>query len=450
MPYPKGAETRHTIVSGAKGSGRTVLISDLIGRVRSRGERCIVYDRTGLYAGSFYDPSRDVLLNPLDARSRRWSPFVDASDPRGFAAMAGALIPEDYTDPFRALAARQLFVRSAGLFSRKNVTGNKDFIDFLLNTDPGSVARTLNGGEGRINVDPLNPEIVFGVRSMLSTHLAALRLMGEEGKPFSIRNWIAEEHGDGCLFLTSHGEGHSRLKGILSAWIEIAMNAHLSFDPDKKRGIWIILDDLPSLHRLPGLLHCLGEARHFGVRFVLGLQSVEPLRALYGGDGAETISGLCGTRAVMAASDDETALWSSASLNGGTKRLAREWQIRSLRSLNGYLKFPGPHDGVKIALDGGQGPRASARFLPAQGVERFLVQQDAGVSPVAPAGVQAELPEIPKPPAGQSGHEKAGPEHPRNSDTPGGKPVAAKEAGQRRSRIPSRPKRGGRKLGRWF
>ena len=41
MPYPKGAETRHTIVSGAKGSGRTVLISDLIGRVRSRGERCM-------------------------------------------------------------------------------------------------------------------------------------------------------------------------------------------------------------------------------------------------------------------------------------------------------------------------------------------------------------------------------------------------------------------------
>ena len=39
VPYPERAETQHTIVSGTTGSGKTVLISDLVAQIRERGER---------------------------------------------------------------------------------------------------------------------------------------------------------------------------------------------------------------------------------------------------------------------------------------------------------------------------------------------------------------------------------------------------------------------------
>ena len=89
VPYPRRAETQHTIVSGTTGSGKTVLISDLVAQIRERGERCVVYDKMGSYTRAFYDPRRDTLLNPLDARSPRWSPFLEARSPRDFDTMAG-------------------------------------------------------------------------------------------------------------------------------------------------------------------------------------------------------------------------------------------------------------------------------------------------------------------------------------------------------------------------
>ena len=37
IPYPERTETQHTIVSGTTGSGKTVLISDLVAQIRARG-----------------------------------------------------------------------------------------------------------------------------------------------------------------------------------------------------------------------------------------------------------------------------------------------------------------------------------------------------------------------------------------------------------------------------
>ena len=107
IPYPARTETQHTIVSGTTGSGKTVLIADLVAQVRARGERCVIYDKMGSYTRAFFDPDRDVLMNPLDARAPRWSPFYEARNPRDFDMMAAALIPQqkDTVDPFWVTAA---------------------------------------------------------------------------------------------------------------------------------------------------------------------------------------------------------------------------------------------------------------------------------------------------------------------------------------------------------
>jgi len=108
IPWRKEAETLHTIVSGTTGSGKTVLISDLVEQIRERGERCIVYDKMGSYTETFFDRDRDILLNPLDARAPRWSPFLEARTDRDFDTMANALIPrqKDTADPDQRRARR--------------------------------------------------------------------------------------------------------------------------------------------------------------------------------------------------------------------------------------------------------------------------------------------------------------------------------------------------------
>ena len=396
VPYPERTETQHTIVSGTTGSGKTVLISDLVAQIRAKGERCVLYDKMGTYTRAFFDPDRDVLMNPLDARAPRWSPFLEARGPTDFDMMAAALIPQqrDTVDPFWVTAARQLFSNGASVLWSRGVTENKVLVDHLLKTELTALAEAMEGTVAQSIVDPENPKTALSVRAMLTANLSALEFLPDTGDPFSIREWIADEDREGFLFLTSRGDQHASLRGLISTWLEIAVNAMLSLAQERERRIWVILDELPTLHQVPSLQPGLAESRQFGGCFVLGVQVASALRDLYGRNGAETISGLCGTRVVLAAPDRDTAQWSADSLGrseieevaeGVTygantirdgvslnprrelRALALPSEIMRLPNLEGYLKFPGPLPVASIRLKYVSRPASAERFVPREG-----------------------------------------------------------------------------------
>ena len=410
VPWPERAETQHTIVSGTTGSGKTVLISDLVAQIRERGERCILYDKMGSYTRAFFDPARDVLMNPLDARAPRWSPFLEARTPRDFDTMAAALIPQqkDTVDPFWVTAARQLFANGAGVLWKRGVTENRILVEHLLKTELTSLAEAMEGTVAQSIVDPENPKTALSVRAMLTAYLGALECLPDSGKPFSIREWVEREDETGFLFLTSRGDQHASLRGLISTWLEIAVNALLSLARDDARRVWVVLDELPTLHQVPSLQPGLAESRQFGGCFVLGVQVISALRDLYGRNGAETVSGLCGTRVVLAAPDQETARWSAESLGRGevteyaeglsygasamrdgvslTQRremrpLALPSEIMRLENLNGYLKFPGPWPVARIRLDYVERPKAAESFVPRENAPLTEEAEDAEVRP---------------------------------------------------------------------
>ena len=393
IPWPERAETRHTIVSGTTGAGKTVLIADLVEQIRQRGERCVLYDKMGSYAETFFNPERDVLLNPLDARAPRWSPFLEARNARDFDTMAAALIPrqKDTVDPFWITAARQLFSHGAAVFRERGETRNRVLVEHLLKTSLDTLAQAMEGTVAQSIVDPANPKTALSVRAMLTANIGALELLPDEGTPFSIRDWIENDGESGFLFLTSRGDQHASLRGLISTWLEIAVNALLSLPRDDGRRIWIVLDELPTLHQVPSLRPGLAESRQFGGCFVLGVQVFSALRDLYGRDGAETVSGLCGTRVVLAAPDRDTAEWSAESLGRaeveemaesvnygaetprdgvtlGARRALRPLvlpaEVARLDSLAGYLKFPGAWPVARIGLRYRQRPKVAERFVP--------------------------------------------------------------------------------------
>ena len=368
-----------------------MLISDLVEQIRKRGERCIVYDKMGSYTETFFDETRDVLLNPLDRRAPRWSPFLEARTARDFDTMADALIPrqKDAADPFWITAARQLFSRGAAVLWQRGETRNRVLVNLLLKTELNELAEAMEGTVAQSIVDPANPKTALSVRAMLTANIGAMDLLSDEGEPFSIREWIESEEGGGFLFLTSRGDQHASLRGLISTWLEIAVNALLSLPGDEGRRIWVILDELPTLYQLPSLRPGLAESRQFGGCFVLGVQVFSALRDLYGRDGAETISGLCGTRVVLAATDKDTSEWSAESLgreeveslsegvsydtprDGVTLSTRRDQRslvlpsdVTRLEKLSGYLKFPGRWPIARIRLKYRKRPVKAGRFMP--------------------------------------------------------------------------------------
>ena len=310
--------------------------------------------------------------------------------------MAAALIPQqkDTVDPFWVTAARQLFSNGAGVLRQKGVKDNRVLVDHLLKTDLTALAEAMEGTVAQSIVDPDNPKTALSVRAMLTANLSALEFLPDTGKPFSIREWISDEERDGFLFLTSRGDQHASLRGLISTWLEIAVNAMLTLAQDDGRRIWVILDELPTLHQVPSLQPGLAESRQFGGCFVLGVQVASALRDLYGRNGAETISGLCGTRVVLAAPDRDTAQWSADSLGRSEieevsegfsygantirdgvsltprrelRALALPSEIMRLENLSGYLKFPGPFPVASIRLRYVSRPKAAERFVAREG-----------------------------------------------------------------------------------
>ena len=407
VPYPERTETQHTIVSGTTGAGKTVLIADLVEQIRARGERCVLYDKMGSYTETFFDARRDVLLNPLDARAPRWSPFLEARSPRDFDMMAAALIPQqkDTIDPFWVTAARQLFANGAAVLWAKGVTENRVLVEHLLKTELTALAQAMEGTVAQSIVDPENPKTALSVRAMLTANLGALEYLPDVGAPFSIRTWVDRDQGDGCLFLTSRGDQHASLRGLISTWLEIAVSALLSLPRDDARRIWLVLDELPTLHQVPSLQPGLAESRQFGGCFVLGVQVASALRDLYGRNGAETISGLCGTRVVLAAPDRDTAQWSADSLGRAEveeiaegvsygantirdgvsltpkrelRALALPSEIMRLANLEGYLKLPGPWPVAEIRLRYKRRAKAAERFVAREAVASRPAAVDGG------------------------------------------------------------------------
>lgn len=95
VTWPWRREQGHTMLVGTTGTGKTVALTELVDEIRERKERAVIFDLTGAFIESFYEPERDVILNPLDARCPAWSVFNDCTSRAEFHAAAESLVPQD-------------------------------------------------------------------------------------------------------------------------------------------------------------------------------------------------------------------------------------------------------------------------------------------------------------------------------------------------------------------
>ncbi|MDH6856390.1 type IV secretion system DNA-binding domain-containing protein, partial [Escherichia coli] len=64
----RDSEIQNFCLHGTVGAGKSEVIRRLANYARQRGDMVVIYDRSGEFVKSYYDPSIDKILNPLDAR----------------------------------------------------------------------------------------------------------------------------------------------------------------------------------------------------------------------------------------------------------------------------------------------------------------------------------------------------------------------------------------------
>jgi type IV secretory pathway TraG/TraD family ATPase VirD4 len=377
-------ETKHFLAMGTTGSGKSAALRRLLADAGARGDRAIIADPDGGFVARFYDPARgDLILNPLDARSVRWSPIAECASPYQADELARAIIPDtggndsQWTNYARTLLAAILRQgKAAGLTDAGEVHQ-------LMVSAPVDELRVLLGGTAAAPFLAEGSEKMFaGTRSTAADAVRGLEYIsdGPPGEPFSVSEW-ARSGGPGWLFLPYQADQIAALRGLIAAWMRLAIFATMSRGEGDSR-TWFVVDELDALGKIEGLADALQRLRKFGGRCALGFQSIGPLASIYGDGIAAALVENTGTKLILRCSASEgggTARFASdvigqrdvwrQSTNSGTQThlqgvnqsqgsslsLATESavlasEIEKLADLNGYLRSPSVEYWARVAF----------------------------------------------------------------------------------------------------
>ncbi|TRD14586.1 TraG [Palleronia caenipelagi] len=310
---PNAVEAQVGIL-GTVGVGKTTAMHELLKTVSDLKGRGIIYDRTGHLVSKHYVEGRDIILNPFDARSRSWNPFVEVTNPASFTEIAEVMIPQNPNekDPFWTNAARLVFIYAARAIYTQENPNNAALRRAILEISNETLSDIVANTPGAHFFGDKMDRMSGSIRATLITHLSFLEYVRDDADVFSIREWVLSED-PGFVFLTTDAEHSAATRNVISTVIEIAANALMTMSESRDPRIWFFIDELPTLNRLPFLTGSLATIRQFGGAFVLGYQVYSQLEDLYGDKGAQTISGTLNNRVVFNTPDFRTAkLWSES------------------------------------------------------------------------------------------------------------------------------------------
>ncbi|MGR5464892.1 type IV conjugative transfer system coupling protein TraD [Photobacterium damselae] len=304
---PNDFEIRHLSFSGSTGTGKSVAIRKLIREIRARGDKAIIYDKGCTFVSRFYDPKTDYILNPFDERSVDWKIWYDAAEFSDFENLATGLIADTgHGDPFWIEAARTIFTNTAyQMMQDGKELSIERLLDYTLNTPTSELREFLKGTSASSITDEKADKIAVSVKSILATYIKSLRYLegldkpdknGKMRKEFSVQDWVLDDNQKGFLYLTSNAQQHVSLRPLISMWLSTASTAILGLNESASRRIWVIMDELPSLHKLPDLASTLAEVRKHGGCYLVGFQSYAQFVKVYGQHAADEMYDLLNTR----------------------------------------------------------------------------------------------------------------------------------------------------------
>ena len=380
LPYPWRLEQSHAMLIGTTGTGKTVELSSIVAQIKERRHRAVIFDLTGAFIERFYDPGRDIILNPLDARCPQWSIFNECASEAEFTTAWEALVPHDggTSEPFWVQAARMLGVETCMKLMKEGRATNRALYHELMTADLKHVHKLVE----KTLADPITaPEaarMAESVRAVLNTNAKSIRLIPTDGPMFSIKDWMRGDSAEGSLlFLSSRYVDMSVNRTMLTTWMDTALNTLMTMSRSQDVRMWFLVDELGALHRLSALEKGLQTARNYGGAVVLGIHAFGKLKETYGQNVAETLASLARTKLLLATDDRPTATFESDSIGHRQFREMEEGysygydnvrdavtltsrrnleplvlpdDIMSLPKLTGYVRFPGGFPAAPVEL----------------------------------------------------------------------------------------------------
>lgn len=396
--FIRDSEIQNFCLHGTVSTGKSEVIRRLANYARKRGDMVVIYDRSCEFVKSYYDPSIDKILNPLDARCAAWDLWKECLTQPDFDNVANTLIPMGTKeDPFWQGSGRTIFAEAAYLMRNDPNRSYSKLVDTLLSIKIEKLRTYLRNSPAANLVEEKIEKTAISIRAVLTNYVKAIRyLQGIEhnGESFTIRDWmrgVREDKKNGWLFISSNADTHASLKPVVSMWLSIAIRGLLAMGENRNRRVWFFCDELPTLHKLPDLVEILPEARKFGGCYVFGIQSYAQLEDIYGEKAAATLFDVMNTRAFFRSPSHKIAEFAAGEIGEKEYLKASEQysygadpvrdgvstgkdmerqtlvsysDIQSLPDLTCYVTLPGPYPAVKLSLKYQARPKVAPEFIP--------------------------------------------------------------------------------------
>jgi type IV secretory pathway TraG/TraD family ATPase VirD4 len=333
---PVSEVTKHFLVCGATGSGKTIAIRLFLQSIAERfqpgsspPEQLVIFDVKGdiiplLDAVGLGPQHPHVhLLNPYDTRATSWNLGEATQTPLMARTVAALLVPEERhsSAPFFADAGREL-VYAVILALNLRRGPNWSFRDLLCALDSRDLIARVTGVDRRAS--RITKRILgdsqhsSAVLSTLATkvarfeQVAALWNTNANKKTFTIENFLNEP---GVLILGNDPVLRESLWPINAVLLKALTNEILRRPDTREPRTWFVLDEVRAMERLDCIHDLLNRGRSKGASVLLGIQSIEGLFEVYGEHGANDILGQCANKAFLRAGSHSTAEWAERHFN---------------------------------------------------------------------------------------------------------------------------------------
>lgn len=301
LPLPN--VTRHFIISGVTGAGKSTLIQKFFQSVvphlnRLPDQRCFVYDNKRELYSRFQNMGIEVpvhLLDPFDLRGKAWRISADIRTPAEAQQVAAALVPaaKDKEETFWVEATRgilaavieNLIELAPGQWTLRDALlamRSRERLSFLLGRKPETawLWQIYSGDERTLS------NLLSSFASRLQRYNVVAALWEHAQEKLSLREWVTDKS---VLIVPNHPRFREALRPVHQLLFDFVADQILSQPDSRERKSWFVLDEVRDMGRLGNLFHMANEGRSKGVALVLGIQAVEGLYELYGQNGAHEV-----------------------------------------------------------------------------------------------------------------------------------------------------------------
>lgn len=325
--YPASFWTRHVLVVGGVGSGKSTFIRPLISSVIRADEKALIFDPKGEFTSAHAKP---ILIAPWDARSYAWDIGADIRNIGDMRRFAHALIKEGH-DPMWANAARQILVGFMRYLQSAygSLWGWKELREMFF-TPEGDLLALMDkfNPEARRTVEKpsvTTTGILINLTAFGTTifDLATAWADVPQNRRVSFVRWVQDASYQKQVILQGHGAYPDITKaftegifGVVSALVN-----SVEVEDSTTAKFWIIADEFPQLGNVPvRALFEVGRSR--GVRCVIACQDLAQVEAIYGKEQVKALTAMCGTLIIGQVGAGETAEILSKAI--GSREVERE------------------------------------------------------------------------------------------------------------------------------